>query len=258
MRLLLVRNQLRSWLLNNLEITFAQLCRNNFDEVYRQVQGVKSKFLKSFAVTFVAKFRVTNLRKERSTMQSFELCETWQPKETDLKSGLTPDNNLGLPLDLLREGRNLRIDENVQPSSAYKDGYPPLPELTLSEKSADFDPQYEEWAKAGWTDDVAKWGRRFFKELKDFGVKVLHGLENIKPGDLLDLAKDLAVVGAKFGTQIGADIARVIKSKGMDPIADAKLVIDLVDFAKSPEAAHLADDAKKILRDFMEKYGLTR
>lgn len=189
-------------------------------------------------------------------MQSFDVRENWQPKEASLTTGDNIDRNFGLPLDLLKEGRNLRFDEQIQSTSAYKAGNSTLPELTLDFRPTEkFAPEGME-AQLSWGSDLYQWGKSLVHELKEFGLKIEKKLENIKPADLLDLAKDLAVCGAKFGPQLGADIRNVVKAKGLDPIADAKLVIDLVDFIKSPEAGKVGEDAMKILREFQGKYGL--
>jgi hypothetical protein len=201
-------------------------------------------------------FCVTNLRKEKGIMQSFELSQNLRPTETNDKSGDNPNHNMGLPLDLLMEGRNLRADEQFQPGSLCKAGCPSLPEMSVGDfkDSQTFDLMYFNPDKMSWGDDVYKWGKRFLTELKEAGYRFVRGLENIKPEHILDLAQDLAVVAAKFGPQIGADISRVIKAKGRDPVADAKLVMDLVDFVRSPEAGRVGEDVLKIIRDFQAKF----
>ena len=190
-------------------------------------------------------------------MQSFDVSEICQSKETDLKSGFTPDHNMGLPIDLLREGRNLSSDQLAQPANDFKASCPSLPEMTLSNVAPANTVEAENLELQKSWGDIAKWGKAFVNELEKVGLKIVHGIENIKPADLLELAQDIAVVAARFGPEIAADVTRVIKCKGMDPVSDAKLVYDLVRFAKSPEAAKLGKDTMKILREFQEKYGIT-
>jgi hypothetical protein len=188
-------------------------------------------------------------------MQSFDVCENFSPKEINSYRG--EDNNFGLALDLLKDGQNSRVDEHVRPGSEYKAGYPSLPEMSLvSPKDG---PTMDSYImEKSWGGDLYKWGKRLVDELKEVGYRIERGFEHVNPQDLLELAKDIAVVAAKFGPTIASDVAKVIKGKGLDPVADAKLLVDLAMFAKSPEAAQLGEDAMKVLREFQQKIGLTR
>lgn len=197
-------------------------------------------------------------------MHSFDVRENLQVKEANLKAGDNGDANMGLPLDLLREGQNMKFADTAQ---ACKAGYPQLPELSLTgaqqSSTMNFKPAGETdnyvftpEEQAAWAGDLYAWSQRVLEQLKDAGIKIGKKLENINPQDLLDVAQDMAKVVERFGPQIGSDIKHVIQSKGLDPTADAKLIIDLVDLAKSPEVAKLSEDARKILKEFQQIYGL--
>lgn len=80
--------------------------------------------------------------------------------------------------------------------------------------------------------------------------------ENLRPSNLLQVAKDLAECGEKYGPAISADAAAVIASRGRNIPADLKLCKDLIVFARSPEAAKLSEDAKKLFDRSRDKLGL--
>jgi hypothetical protein len=187
-------------------------------------------------------------------MELVDLCQNVQLKEVNDTGRIAPDNRSVSALDLLRNGRNIGSEQAGSAAACY--GL--LPELSLDSKSiCSADGQLgDAFMQNLWTDDVYKWGQRLFQELKNFGYRVEHGLENIKPADLMELAKDLGTATRDFAPAIISDITKVIKSGGLDTSADARLIIDLANFIKSPQAAKIGEDAVKVIKEFQEKFGV--
>ena len=179
-------------------------------------------------------------------MQATNTFEAVQPKETNNHGdGCTTSNTFGSGLDLLKEGQTEKNSGQIQPageksSSAY------MPDLRLDMR---FPGDGGRWytPPRHVRDTVQSWEKHWEVEAHKLGHKVERGFEKLNPQDFLKVAEDIVDISIKFGPTISKDVLDVIKGKGLDPKADAKLCSDLIALAKSPEARKLSEDARKVL-----------
>jgi hypothetical protein len=199
---------------------------------------------------------------ETNIMHAIESFTEARPQEiTHHGDGCTPSNNIGSVLDLLKEEKDMKSGGQIK-TTGEKSSSPGLPNLSLDDAeimSFRFPGDGGRWIPGPLRPGVDKlqdWEKHWEEEAHKIGHKVERGFEKLRPEELLQVARDLAECSAKYGPVISADIAAVIASEGTDVPADIKLCTDLIIFARSPEAARLSEDAKKVLHNSMAKLGL--